>query len=615
MRRKWFIFCSFLLLSSFSAAFSNTLFAEEVAVNTSMPVYSYKDAIRETVFVETKVQSSPGGKSDRIAVDIIRPKETEHGLIVPVILDASPYYERLGRGNEKQIKKYDKNGLIRSFPLFYDNYFVPRGYAVVEVDMVGTNHSDGCPTTGGVEEIESTKAVIDWLNGRVKAWDRKGDEIKATWTNGKVGMIGKSYDGALADGVASTGVDGLVTAVSIGAVNNWYDWLRYGGVIRTINTIASMAEVVTNSERVDVCEPIRDRLTKGTDDRTGNYNPFWDERNYVKRAANVKASIFVIHGLNDMNVTMNHASKWWDALAKEGVPRKLWLSQTGHVDPFDFRREKWVNTLHLWFDYWLLGMKNGIMDQPMVDIEHEADQWDTYANWPDQNAKAVDFYMVPGNNGLSGKLGTTLPEGNPQQSYKDSPSQSEDQRVKDETQAKDGRLLFLTPELQKSIRMTGTPHITLHGKVNKEDTDITALIVDYGSDTRVDHESYSEGIVNLPDKDCWGESTASDSPCYYKTKKKLHKAPYEIVTRGWFSAKHWKSFSQIDYLKPGQPYTFQWDFLPQDYIFKKGHRLGVIITGSDSERMVPSETHATVTIDLAQSTIQLPLVGMEELDF
>ena len=61
--------------------------------------------------------------------------------------------------------------------------------------------------------------------------------------------------------------------------------------------------------------------------------------------------------------------KWWAGLAANNVPRKLWLSLEGHVDPFDYRRAVWVDTLHRWFDYWLQGVPNGIMNEPRVDIE------------------------------------------------------------------------------------------------------------------------------------------------------------------------------------------------------------------------------------------------------
>lgn len=223
-------------------------------------IYSYEDAIKETIYVESTLDSDQNGKPDRIAADIIRPKETDENLKVPVIMDASPYYEGIGRGNESEIKDPNGDGVNEKFPLYYDNYFVPRGYAVVLPDMVGTNNSDGCPTTGGYEEIESVKVVIDWLNGKGTAWDKDGNEIKANWSTGKVGMIGKSYDGTLANGAASTGIEGLETIVPIGAISSWYDYYRYGGIPFYRNGPGGLSGMVTSSERVDECAPVREEM-------------------------------------------------------------------------------------------------------------------------------------------------------------------------------------------------------------------------------------------------------------------------------------------------------------------------------------------------------------------
>ncbi len=121
-------------------------------------------------------------------------------------MDESPYYDNAGRGNESERKTYDADGNPVKFPLFYDNYFVPRGYAFLAVDMVGTTRSDGCPVSGGPTDVLGGKAVVDWLNGRAKAYKPDGTPVKATWTTGRTGMIGKSYDGTLANGVAATGV-------------------------------------------------------------------------------------------------------------------------------------------------------------------------------------------------------------------------------------------------------------------------------------------------------------------------------------------------------------------------------------------------------------------------
>ncbi|WP_079508653.1 Xaa-Pro dipeptidyl-peptidase [Mesobacillus jeotgali] len=603
-----------ITLSSFnySKASAETKPIQEASIVNlkSQPVYSYADAIRETVFVESKLDSDENGAPDRIAVDIIRPKETEDGMKVPVIMDASPYYESLGRGNESEVKDRDKDGLNEKFPLYYDNYFVPRGYAVALPEMVGTNQSDGCPTTGGYEEIESIKVVIDWMNGRAKAWNKNNQEVKADWTTGNVGMIGKSYDGTLANGVAATGVEGLKTIVPIGAISSWYNYYRYEGLTYYNNGPGGLASRVASSSRKEACQPVFNRLNTEADDGSGDYNEFWDERNYVKDVKNVKASVFAVHGLNDYNVKMNHLADWWTALAKEDVPRKLWLTQTGHVDPFDFRRAEWVDTLHRWFDYWLLNKENGIMDEPAVDIERGADNWETQSSWPDKEAHDVKIRFAPGvNEQTNGKLTTGPVTGNFKQTFTDNPQQTEKEMVTNETMVKGDRLAFLTEPLTEDVRFSGVPLISLRAKVDKEDSNLSVYIVDYGTDTRINHESRGEGIQTLATESCWGESTETDDACYKETVKTTHTAPYEVVTRGWFDAQNWKTIELDDPLKAGKSYKFEWNALPEDYVFKAGHRIGVIIAGSDRRRSIPSSTKATFEVELGQSYISLPIVS------
>lgn len=593
-----------------AAAKEEPVQAAQIEDVKSQPIYSYEEAIRETIYVESTLDSDENGKADRIAVDIIRPKETEEGLKVPVIMDASPYYESLGRGNESEVKDRDKDGVNEKFPLFYDNYFVPRGYAVALPEMVGTNNSDGCPTTGGYEEIESIRVVIDWMNGRAKAWDQDNNEVKAEWTTGNVGMIGKSYDGTLANGVAATGVEGLKTIVPIGAISSWYNYYRYEGLTYYNNGPGGLASRVASSSRKEACKPVFDRLNSEADDPSGDYNDFWDERNYVKDVKNVKASVFAVHGLNDYNVKMNHLADWWTALAKEDVPRKLWLTQTGHVDPFDFRRAEWVDTLHRWFDYWLMDMENGIMDEPAVDIERGADNWETQASWPDQNAADVKIRLAPGENDqTNGTLTTGSVKGNFKQSFTDNPTQTEQQMVTNETAVKSDRLAFLSPQLKEDVRLSGIPEISLRAKVDKEDSNLTVLIVDYGTDTRINHEGPGEGVRTLDTETCWGESSSTDDACYKDTEKTTHTAPYEVVTRGWFDPQNWKTIEQDDPLKEGKNYKFEWDVLPEDYVFKEGHRIGIIIAGSDRRRAIPSTTGATFEVKMGQSYISLPVVG------
>lgn len=609
---------SLIVLISFAPPLMTNANAEEQVPKTSShqldnggteEIYSYLDAIKETIYVESTLDSDLDGEPDRIAADIIRPKESEGDLKVPVIMDASPYYNSLGRGNESELKDPDRDGINDMFPLYYDNYFVPRGYAVVLVDMVGTNNSNGCPTTGGSEEIESVKVVIDWLNGKGKAWNKDGEEINADWSTGKVGMIGKSYDGTLANGAAAAGIEGLETIVPIGAISSWYDYYRYGGVLRTRNGPGGLSNTVTNSDRRALCAPVREELRIASDDTSGNYNNFWDERNFVKDADKVDASVFVIHGLNDYNVKANNFSNWWEVLSDNDIPRKLWLTQTGHVDPFDFRRAEWINTLHRWFDYWLLDIENGIMDEPQVDIEQAADVWETYSSWPDVDAESVSVRLSPANEDLPGTLETSPVLGDITQSFTDNARQTDTQMAEGEYIVKDNRLIFLSPELTGDVRLSGVPELDIIANINKDNANLTALIVDYGTDERVNHRDRGEGIRTLEDRTCWGVSSPSDSACYLETEKTTIVAPYEIVTHGWLAAKNRLSLEVSNLLTPGKNYRFQWDTLPEDYTFKEGHRIGVIIAGSNYGRMLVNNSQAEFNVSLGQSKINLPIVG------
>src|SRR3954447_14439300 len=88
-----------------------------ISGDQTVPAYSYANAIRESVWVQSPVSSDGSGQPDRIAVDIVRPAEADAAHVqVPVVMEASPYYACCGRGNESQLKAYDADGTISSVP-------------------------------------------------------------------------------------------------------------------------------------------------------------------------------------------------------------------------------------------------------------------------------------------------------------------------------------------------------------------------------------------------------------------------------------------------------------------------------------------------------------------
>ncbi|MEU7134455.1 Xaa-Pro dipeptidyl-peptidase [Streptomyces sp. NPDC046261] len=577
----------------------------------SRPVYSYDHAIRESVWVDTRLDGDGDGRTDRVAVDIIRPREAaEQGLKVPVIMDASPYYSCCGRGNESQKKTYDAQGNPLQFPLYYDNFFVPRGYAVVLVDLAGTNRSDGCVDVGGRSDIQSAKAVVDWLGGRAHGYASRTGRTKATagWATGAVGMIGKSYDGTIANGVAATGVEGLKTIVPIGAISSWYDYYFAQGAALFGSGPDGLAHHVESPGARGRCQAVQRRLVEGAP-RNGDWTPLWSERDYVKDAHKVRASVLAVHGMQDLNVRTQHFGPWWDALADHGVERKVWLSQAGHVDPFDFRRDAWVRTLHRWFDHYLLGYDNGIEREPMADVERAPDQWSTDRLWPPRTTRATTLRPAAGPLPGVGTLGTEPAPRGTTESFTDDPKLDESDwaaHIDRTTPAKAG---FTTRPLTRDLRLSGSPTVRLTLTPSTASAHVTAVLVDLGPAAIRDYAAPGEGILTLAERTCWGSGTPADTGCFKRTGADVANVGHTVVSRGWADLGHAADLSHGGPLTPGKPYTVTLDLAATDHVVPAGHRLALIVAGTDAGLVEPASTTPHLTLDLRRTSASLPLVG------
>src|SRR4051794_23629091 len=610
---------------------------------TTAPTYSYQDATRERVFIPVAgVDQDNDGVTDRVAVDIIRPKESGPNLKVPAIIDDSPYYTSVGRGNETQFIHTTANGTLDKFPLFLDNYFVPRGYAVILAHSVGTAFSTGCPLHGGPGDVAGFKAVIDWTEGRVPGYTSvDGTTLAAaTWSNGKNAMIGKSYDGTFANGVAATGVDGLTTIVPISAISDWYDYSRMGGIRENTHYPRSLDGSITRdvaTATLGVSPPVNHNTacanvfnTLGTldGDTDGDVNPFWQDRNYAKDVSKVKAAVFESHSINDDNVRPDQMYRWWTGLAANNVPRKLWLSDEGHVDPFDYRRAEWVNTLHRWFDFWLQGVPNGIMDEPRVDIEQQpGNVWKTYADWPIPNTTPQDLYLSSNGATHSGALTLTPGGATDTLSFQDPPTgnvPSDATDINNPNTITASRLVFLSTKTKNDLHLSGEPIINLRASLSTTQSNLAAFLVDYGPYSKVGRGG-SDGVSNLTTRTCWGDvgvggnacanlgdtctaTAAIDNACYLEVTKVLQTGTVWRIQRGMLDSSNRDSLisGAASPVTPGQMYTFKFPTLPTEYTIPAGHQLGVVVVANASPG-VAGTRGAVVTVDTKVSKVTLPV--------
>ncbi|MCA2211789.1 Xaa-Pro dipeptidyl-peptidase [Jidongwangia harbinensis] len=588
----------------------------------TQPVHDYAEAIRERIWVQTSVDSDADGRPDRVEVRIIRPRDSAKGLKVPVIFQGSPYFggvrdvlnhddiDRTGEGDRTGRRGGTRSTRADSvvFSSYLDNYFVPRGYAYVEADSLGSGGSDGCPTSGGRSETLGMKAVVDWLNGRAPAYDRVGAPVYADWSTGRTGMIGVSYNGTLPNAVAATGVRGLETIVPIASISNWYDYYRAnGGVVAPGGFLGEdadvLAEFVLTRRSPAACADVLAELGREQDRVTGDYGRFWNERNYLNDADRVRASVFLVHGLHDENVRTLQAGQWWDALTERGVPRKIWWHQGAHSDPFNLRRAEWLDTLHKWFDHWLYRIDNGVMGEPMADVEVAPNTWQTSDTWPVPGAEPTALTLDgPSADGRPGTLQPGPEAAGGRQAFVDDPERSAEELAADELSADPHRLAYLSEPLEQPVRLSGTPRITVRADLDGKSPYLTALLVDYGTAERF------TGFQGLPGQDCIGPGTPTDPGCFWRTGYATEETPYEVVTRGWIDVRNRVSPARSVPIEPGRPYSFSWDLQTDDHVFAPGHRIGVVLISTDREHTLRYPAGTEVGVRLGVSKVVLPLV-------
>ncbi|RJQ82343.1 Xaa-Pro dipeptidyl-peptidase [Pseudonocardiaceae bacterium YIM PH 21723] len=561
----------------------------------AQPVFNAADVIREEVWVTAPVDSDGDGKDDLVHARVIRPKATQDGLKSPVVYTISPYYaggndvanhnvdvelyepptwgdSRLNPGkDERRAAALQQQQQARAAAESQDEYLLSRGFAIVKADSLGTGPSTGCPTTGEQNETIGGRSIVDWLNGRASAKDAQGNAVQAGWTTGKVGMIGVSYNGTLPNAVASTGVKGLEAIVPIAAISNWYDYYRANGAVVAPGGYQGedadvLAEYVHTRADRQVCRAVIDKITKDQDRVTGDYTDFWDSRNYLNDVGKVKAATLVVHGLNDSNVKTQQAAQWYAALRKQGTPHKIWWHQFGHTDPIGLRRDAWLVELNRWFTRYLCGQQNGVEGEPRSTVQREDKSWVTEAEWPAPGTAPVSFFPKPGGE-TTGPLDRT-----PVRGWDTTESLTDDatltaQQLADA--AKSGnRLSYFTPALSDSLRVSGTPSVTASLSFSRPAANVTALLVDRAPD-----------------------------------------GTNRIITRGWTDPQNRHGADHTDAIESGWYYQITVPLQPHDYVVAKGHRIGLVLLSSDRDFTLRPKPGAGISVDLARTSFQLPVVG------
>ena len=619
--------------------------------------YSYEksDIVRYIVYVETDYDTDGDGKPDLVKTLVQVPKAAVKGdYKAPTIFEASPYVtgtteertlEGLGLkegGNFDMARLYSKPEKRKAIKevsteevakaadpkewyyvnpressddyTHYDyenlnwyNYYLVRGYAVVTSSGLGSKGSDGINTTGSDLEVAAYKNIIEWLNGKRKAYADKTSnrEVKADWSSGNVAMTGLSWAGTTTFGVASTGVEGLKTIVPAAGIASWYDHFNSQG--SPLDTGASndlsWLSVYTSGRILDKedWDKVKDyyaayitKLNELQHKDGHNYNEEYVKRDYTLNASNLKAAPLIIQGLNDDNVKPKHFELMVQAFKKAGIDPKVLLHQGNHVYP----STRWSGTnvagqafndlMNLWYSHYLFGIRNGIQYLPEVTAQDNLDpsKWRKFDKWESTNSITARAYSKREDVTVSSDFYGT--------------GENWTTRNQDATFHSSAVSASYAAPVDQDITIKGHIPVNFSAsflKGDKKHAHVSATLMDVSDEEfdvvkeeiTYDKDGYSTRTLEKETLDETGYWSGSNLDSLPLKRYKTHKVKSVVISRGWLNLANpgsgfdsASSSHSID-LKENEYHNYTMYLQPNLYTVKKGHRLVLTLHAFDPD--------------------------------
>ena len=619
--------------------------------------YSYEksDIVRYIVYVETDYDTDGDGKPDLVKTLVQVPKAAVKGdYKAPTIFEASPYVtgtteertlEGLGLkegGNFDMARLYSKPEKRKAIKevsteevakaadpkewyyvnpressddyTHYDyenlnwyNYYLVRGYAVVTSSGLGSKGSDGINTTGSDLEVAAYKNIIEWLNGKRKAYADKTSnrEVKADWSSGNVAMTGLSWAGTTTFGVASTGVEGLKTIVPAAGIASWYDHFNSQG--SPLDTGASndlsWLSVYTSGRILDKedWDKVKDyyaayitKLNELQHKDGHNYNEEYVKRDYTLNASNLKAAPLIIQGLNDDNVKPKHFELMVQAFKKAGIDPKVLLHQGNHVYP----STRWSGTnvagqafndlMNLWYSHYLFGIRNGIQYLPEVTAQDNLDpsKWRKFDKWESTNSITARAYSKREDVTVSSDFygtGENWTTRNQDAAFHSSAVSASYAAPVDQDITIKGHIpVNFSASFLKGDKKHAHVSATLMD-VSDEEFDVVKEEITY------DKDGYSTRTLEKETLDETGYWSGSNLDSLPLKRYKTHKVKSVVISRGWLNLANpgsgfdsASSSHSID-LKENEYHNYTMYLQPNLYTVKKGHRLVLTLHAFDPD--------------------------------
>ncbi len=475
---------------------------------------------------------------------------------VPAILEYLPYRKRTGT--------YERDALTHP-------YLAGHGYAAVRVDIRGSGESNGLLFDEyAQQEQDDALEIIAWLAAQ-------------PWCSGAVGMMGISWGGFNALQVAALRPPALKAIITLCSTDDRYrDDVHYmgGGLLRAGFGWASFLFGA-------MCHPpdpalVGDRWKAMWLERLNNLplflelwtrhqwrDDYWKHGSICEDYAAIQCPVFAVGGWTD-----GYTNTIPRLLQHLAVPRKGLIGPWAHAYPHFALPGPQIGFLQealRWWDHWLKGLDNGVMDEPMLRAwmtesvrpapfhQELPGRWIAEPSWPPPGvvmhrlcltdaglrtdpapltARSICSAQTVGSNG-----GSWCPFGR-------AADQAGEQREDDARS-----LVFDTAPLDTRIEILGAPVVTLDLAVDRPVANLAVRLCDVHPDAASLRVSF--GVLNLTHRDG-------------------HAAPAPLV--------------------PGQRYTVRIQLNDAGSVFPVGHRIRVALSTTYWPMVWPAPDNATVTL-------------------
>lgn len=446
-------------------------------------------------------------------------------------------------------------------------WYVQRGYVYVLADVRGTGSSAGRWALHGASEQHDLYDMIEWIAAQ-------------PWCTSKVGMIGQSYFGLIQWLAAIQNPPHLTCIAPYDAlVDHYRDSLFHGGILCTFT--ADWDRVLrgnhvwgpgsANPLRFDT-NPVDAALEHPLDDE------FWQARQAFKHLEEITIPVLSVGnwGKNSLHARGNIIG-----YERVGGVKRLRMEAAARIPSMNVNQallafesiDLHENVLAPWYDYWLKGVANGVLDGPVVSVHVSGIEKDRYFDrWPPATAHDVELHFAAGEGEPryslnDGRLLLDVADAVPSTSYSyPDPAW----HVGTATVTSLGipnpvaRILtFSTPPLVEDVEIIGTPRLVLFVSSDQRDADFIVRVSD---------------VAPRPDG--------------------LHQelpTPARTITKGWLKASHREldpeyTTSRRPYhahkrelaMASGVVYRLDIELMDLAHVFMAEHQIRVEIANGDS---------------------------------